>query len=315
MRRWRGAERTPSGWGRSVITIGMYDGVHRGHQYLLEAAVSRAHACDLSSVAVTFDPHPSEVVRPGSHPPILTSVGRKAELMAGLGVDALCVIPFTLDFSRLGPDEFVHSVLVAGLHAATVVVGENFRFGHKAQGSVDTLRELGERFGFQTEVVGIQRADDVPLSSTYIRACVAAGDMAAAATALGRPHQVEGIVVRGERRGRELGYPTANVECPVHTAIPADGVYAGWLIRDGKPLPAAISVGTNPTFSGVQRRVEAFVLEFTDDLYGEHVAVEFVTRLRGMERFDKVEDLVSAMDGDVTRTREILAGRAEADSE
>ncbi|MGI8626978.1 MAG: riboflavin kinase, partial [Geodermatophilaceae bacterium] len=171
------------------------------------------------------------------------------------------------------------------------------------------------RFGFQTEVVGIQRAGEVPLSSTYIRACVAAGDMAAAAAALGRPHRVEGIVVRGERRGRELGYPTANLESPVHTAIPADGVYAGWLMRDGKPLPAAISVGTNPTFSGVLRRVEAFVLDFSDDLYGEHVAVEFVTRLRGMERFDKVEDLISAMDGDVARTRQMLARSAEADSE
>lgn len=307
MKSWRGVERTPSGWGRSVVTIGMYDGVHRGHQYLLETAVRRAHDGGLSSVAVTFDPHPSEVVRPGSHPPILTSVTRKAELLAALGVDALCVIPFTPELSRLQPDEFVHSALVAHLHAAAVVVGENFRFGHRAQGSVDTLRELGERFGFQTESVGIQRAADVPLSSTYIRACVAAGDMPAAAAALGRPHRVEGIVVRGDQRGRALGYPTANVECPVHTAIPADGVYAGALIRDGKPLPAAISVGTNPTFSGEQRRVEAFVLDFVDDLYGEHVAVEFVSRLRGMERFDKVEDLITAMNGDVARTRSILS--------
>jgi len=306
MRRWRGAGRTPSGWGRSVVTIGMYDGVHRGHQHLLEATVRRAQASGLSSVAVTFDPHPSEVVRPGSHPPILTSVSRKAELLAGLGLDALCVIPFTVEFSRLEPDEFVHSVLVADLHAATVVVGENFRFGHRAQGSGDTLRELGERFGFQTETVGIQRNGEVPLSSTYIRACVAAGDMVAAAAALGRPHRVEGIVVRGEHQGRELGFPTANVEPPLHTAIPADGVYAGWLVRDGKPLPAAISVGTNPTFSGVQRRVEAFVLDFSDDLYGEHVAVDFVCRLRGMERFDQVEDLIAAMEGDVDRTRAVL---------
>ncbi len=307
MRSWRGAERTPSGWGRSVVTIGMYDGVHRGHQYLLEATVARAHAAGLSSVAVTFDPHPSEVVRPGSHPPILTSVNRKAELLTGLGLDALCVIPFTAEFSRLRPDEFVHSALVAHLHAAAVVVGENFRFGHRAQGSVETLRELGERFGFQVDSVGIQRAGDVPLSSTYIRACVAAGDMATAAAALGRPHRVEGIVVRGDRRGRALSYPTANVEAALHTAVPADGVYAGRLIRDGKPLPAAISVGTNPTFSGEQRRVEAFVLDFSDDLYGEHVGVEFLTRLRGMERFNKVEDLTAAMAGDVARTREILA--------
>ncbi len=307
MQRWRGVEQTPSGWGRCVVTIGMYDGVHRGHQYLLKATVSRAHDLGLSSVAVSFDPHPSEVVRPGSHPPILTSVNRKAELLAELGLDALCVIPFTAEFSRLQPDEFTHSALVAHLHAAAVVVGENFRFGHRAQGTLDTLRELGERFGFQVEGVGIQRAADVPLSSTYIRACVAAGDMPAAAAALGRPHRVEGIVVRGDRRGRELGYPTANVEAPRHTAVPADGVYAGRLIRDGKPLPAAISVGTNPTFSGEQRRLEAFVLDFSDDLYGEHVAVEFVTRLRGMERFSKVGDLTAAMARDVTRTRAVLS--------
>lgn len=306
MRRWRGAERTPSGWGRSVVTIGMYDGVHRGHQHLLEAAVRAAHDTAISSVAVTFDPHPSEVVRPGSHPPILTSVNRKAELLAGLGLDALCVIPFTPEFSRLRPDEFVHSVLVADLHAATVVVGENFRFGHRAEGTVETLRELGERFGFHTDTVGIQRTADVPLSSTYVRACVAAGDMTAAAAALGRAHRVEGIVVRGEQRGRELGYPTANLASPLHTAIPADGIYAGRLIRAGKPLPAAISVGTNPTFSGLERRVEAFVLDFSDDLYGEHVAVDFVARLRGMERFDRVEDLIEAMDRDVARTRAVL---------
>ena len=310
MQRWRGIERTPSGWGRSVVTIGMYDGVHRGHQHLLGATVARAHAAGLSSVAVSFDPHPSEVVRPGSHPPILTSVNRKAELLAGLGLDALCVIPFTVEFSRLRPDEFVHSALVAHLHAAAVVVGENFRFGHRAQGSLDSLRELGERFGFQVDSVGIQRAGDVPLSSTYIRACVAAGDMPAAAAALGRSHRVEGVVVRGDRRGRELGYPTANVEVPLHTAVPADGVYAGRFLRDGKPLPAAIPVGTNPTFSGEQRRVEAFVLDFSDDVYGERIAVEFVTRLRGMQRFDKVEDLIEAMDGDVARTRAVLSHEA-----
>lgn len=307
MRRWRGSERTPSGWGRSVVTIGMYDGVHRGHQQLLETTVVRAEETGLSSVVVTFDPHPSEVVRPGSHPPILTTANRKAELLAELGVDALCAIPFTSEFSRLRPDEFVHSTLVAHLHAARVVVGENFRFGHRAQGSVATLLELGDRFGFHTEAVPIQRgAGDVPLSSTYVRACVAGGDMTAAAAALGRDHRIEGIVVRGDRRGRALGYPTANIESALHTAIPADGVYAGRVIRDAKPLPAAISVGTNPTFSGEQRRVEAFVLDFSDDMYGEHVAVEFVHRLRGMERYDKVEDLIAAMDGDVAQTRALL---------
>jgi len=306
MQRWRGMDATPSGWGRSVVTIGMYDGVHRGHQQIISAAVHRASELSLPSVLITFDPHPSEVVRPGSHPPILTSPARKATLVEDLGADALFVLPFTRDFSRLAPDEFVHLVLVERLHVAAVVVGENFRFGHKAAGDVALLRKLGRRFGFTAEGVELLADDDVELSSTYVRACVAAGDMDRACRALGRPHRIEGVVVRGDGRGKELGYPTANVEPPAHTAVPADGVYAGRLVRTAGPLTAAISVGTNPTFSGEQRRVEAFVLDFDSDLYGEHVGVEFLHRLRPMLRFDTVDDLLAEMGRDVERTRELL---------
>lgn len=307
MLRWRGMDATPSGWGRSVVTIGMYDGVHRGHQQIITAAVRRGKELSLPSVVVSFDPHPSEVVRPGSHPAILTSPARKADLIEQLGVDVLCVLPFTVDFSRLGPDEFVHLVLVEKLHVAAVVVGENFRFGRKAAGDVPLLVELGRRFGFTADGVGLLADDDVELSSTYVRACVAAGDMDRASRALGRPHRVEGVVIRGDGRGRQIGYPTANVELPAHTAIPADGVYAGALVRAGARLTAAISVGTNPTFSGEQRRVEAFVLDFDADVYGEHVGVDFVHRLRPMLRFDTVEALVTEMAEDVRRTRELMA--------
>ncbi|MBA3251463.1 MAG: bifunctional riboflavin kinase/FAD synthetase, partial [Geodermatophilaceae bacterium] len=282
MLRWRGVDGTPTGWGRCVVTIGMYDGVHRGHQQIIAAAAARGGELGLPSVVVTFDPHPSEVVRPGSHPSILTAPGRKAELVDQLGIDALCVLPFTPEFSRLPPDEFVHTVLVQRLHTAAVIVGANFRFGHKAAGDVAQLAALGRRFGFTAEGVPLVGADDVELSSTYVRACVAAGDVDRAARALGRAHRIEGVVVRGDRRGRELGYPTANVEPPAYTAIPADGVYAGRLVRGGNLLTAAISVGTNPTFSGAERRVEAFVLDFDEDLYGEHVGVDFVHRLRPM---------------------------------
>ncbi|CAN5149922.1 bifunctional riboflavin kinase/FAD synthetase [soil metagenome] len=306
MLRWRGIEATPRGWGRCVVTIGMYDGVHRGHQYIIGAAVRRAADLGIPAVVITFDPHPSEVVRPGSHPPMLTTAARKAALFEELGVDALCVLAFTPDFSRLSPDEFVHEVLVERLHAAAVVVGENFRFGHKAAGDVVLLVELGRRFGFTAEGVGLLSDGELELSSTYIRACVAAGDMRAASRALGSEHRIEGIVVRGDGRGRALGYPTANVETPAYTAIPADGVYAGRLIRHGKPLAAAISVGTNPTFSGEQRRVEAFVLDFDEDLYGEHVGVEFVERLRAMERFADVEGLLAEIGRDIERTRTLL---------
>jgi riboflavin kinase/FMN adenylyltransferase len=316
VRRWRGVAGTPGDLGRTVVTVGMYDGVHRGHQQLISAAVSRARALGRPCVLVTFDPHPSEVVRPGSHPAILTSLDRKAELVAGLGVDAMCVVPFTHEFSRRTPEEFAHGVLVEDLHAAVVVVGQNFTYGHKAAGTVETLTQEGRRFGFTVEGVPLAGDDSadgaVTISSTYIRACVAAGDMESAARALGRPHRVDGVVVRGERRGRELGYPTANVESPPYTAVPADGVYAGALVtRDpsGATLgsaPAAISVGTNPTFQGSRRTVEAHVLDFSGDLYGEHVGVEFVSRLRPMTSFAGVDALVAAMADDVARTRSVL---------
>ncbi|CAN5821609.1 bifunctional riboflavin kinase/FAD synthetase [soil metagenome] len=306
MLRWRGVDGTPTGWGRCVVTIGMYDGVHRGHQQSVAAAAARGGELGLPSVVVTFDPPPSEVVRPGSHPSILTAPGRKAELVDQLGIDALCVLPFTPEFSRLPPDEFVHTVLVQRLHTAAVIVGANFRFGHKAAGDVAQLAALGRRFGFTAEGVPLVGADDVELSSTYVRACVAAGDVDRAARALGRAHRIEGVVVRGDRRGRELGYPTANVEPPAYTAIPADGVYAGRLVRGGNLLTAAISVGTNPTFSGAERRVEAFVLDFDEDLYGEHVGVDFVHRLRPMLHFDSVDELTQEMARDVERTRELL---------
>jgi riboflavin kinase/FMN adenylyltransferase len=317
VKRWRGLEATPGDLGRTVVTIGMYDGVHRGHQALIGAAVERARALRRPCLLLTFDPHPAEVIRPGSHPAILTSLDRKAELVAELGVDAMCVLPFTQEFMRLSPESFTHTVLVEHLHAAQVVVGENFTYGHKAGGTVQTLAAEGRRFGFTVEGLPLRNVEgegeEVTISSTYIRACVAAGDMESATQALGRPHRVDGIVVRGDRRGRDMGYPTANVESPPFTAIPADGVYAGHLVlRDPRSgvskerYPAAISVGTNPTFEGSRRTVEAFVLDFDADLYGEHVGVEFDSRLRAMAAFPDVDSLVAAMDDDVVRTRALL---------
>jgi riboflavin kinase/FMN adenylyltransferase len=304
--RWRGLEGIPSGWGRCVVTIGVFDGVHRGHQELVAHGLKRARQVGLPLVVVTFDPHPSEVVRPGSHPPVLTPVWRKAELVEGLGVDAFCVLPFTTEFSRLPADEFVHVVLVEKLHATAVVVGENFRFGHKAAGDLAMLRTLGSKFGFSTEGVGMLRDDDVTLSSTFVRSSIDAGDVGEAAKALGRPHRVDGIVVRGEGRGRQLGFPTANVHTERHVAIPADGIYAGWAVLHGRRLPAAVSVGTNPTFEGRQRTVEAYILDFDEDIYGVQLGVEFVERLRGMVRFDSVGELVEQMGRDVERTRDRL---------
>ena len=312
MYRWYGLDEVPADWGKSVVTIGVFDGVHRGHQRIVARAAEIGAQRRLPVVAITFDPHPDEVVRPGSHPPFLCSARRRAELLASLGADAVCVIPFTLEFSRLDPDEFVRIVLVDRLHAAAVVVGEDFRFGHKAAGDVALLGKLGEKYEFSVEGLPLV-ADGTAISSTTIRGFLADGDVTAAARLLGRPHRVEGIVVRGHQRGRALGFPTANLEMPPHTAIPADGIYAGWLARldaDGgnaQRWPAAISIGTNPTFGAGERTVEAYALDRSDlDLYGVHAAIDFTARLRGTLRFDSVEELVTQMRRDVDQVRAAL---------
>jgi riboflavin kinase / FMN adenylyltransferase len=356
--RWLGLDEIPEGWGPSVVTIGVFDGVHRGHQRIVVRAAEAARELGLPLVVVTFDPHPSEVIRPGSHPALLCSLRRRVQLLAEFGADAVCVLPFTLEFSHLSPDEFVRAVLADRLHARRVVVGENFRFGYRAAGDLALMAELGEKYDFRAEGIPLLAQDGVTMSSSAIRDLVAAGDVAGAARGLGRPHRVEGVVVRGEQRGRALGVPTANLETAEHTAIPADGVYAGWLASldavgqeaergrgrgapgagtaergrgRGAPgagtaergreraapgagtahWPAAISVGTNPTFDGEHRVVEAHALDRDDlDLYGVHVAVDFAARLRGMVRFDSVDALVAQMRADIAAAR-VLAADAD----
>ncbi len=315
MQRWRSLDAVPPGWGRCVLTIGVFDGVHRGHAEIIGRAVDLAAGRGVPSVLLTFVPHPSEVVRPGSHPPMLTTLVRRAELVEQLGVDVFCALPFTLEFSRLTPAEFVHEALVAHLHAAEVVIGENFRFGHRAAGDVATLSTLGQTFGFSVHGIPLLRDDDTPISATFVRSCVQAGDVITAAHALGRPHRVDGIVERGDQRGRDLGFPTVNLRTDEWAAVPADGVYAGWAYRldewghtlPGDPLgAAAISVGTNPTFDVRQRRVEAYLLDFDSDLYGDGLGLEFVHRLRGMQRYDTVPPLVEQMRDDVKQTRALM---------
>jgi riboflavin kinase / FMN adenylyltransferase len=307
--RWRGLSAVPPGWGRSVVTIGVFDGVHRGHQHLITAAVAAGRARTLPTVLITFDPHPAEVVRPGSHPARLTELRRRADLVAEFGVDAFLVLPFTTEMARMSPGEFAHEVLVDRLHAAAVLVGRNFTFGHRAAGDVTVLAELGRRFGFVVEGVELTTADGqdgVTYSSTYIRSCIDAGEVEAAAAALGRPHRVEGVVVHGYRRGRQLGFPTANIATAPFTALPADGVYAGRFVLGDRRLPAAVSVGSNPTFSGTVRTVEAYVLDADEDFYGHEVGIDFVARLRGQERYDDLDELVTAIRDDVARTRALL---------
>ncbi|HEY4850441.1 MAG TPA: bifunctional riboflavin kinase/FAD synthetase [Streptosporangiaceae bacterium] len=315
MQRWQGLDDVPGDWGSSVVTIGVFDGVHRGHQRIVSGAADAGADRGLPVVVVTFDPHPAEVIHPGSHPPLLCTTRRRAQLLAGLGAEAVCVLPFTHEFSQLGPDEFVRAVLMDRLHARRVVVGENFRFGHRAAGDVALLAELGEKYDFSTEGVPLLADGGVTISSSGIRARLAAGDTVGARRDLGRPHRVEGVVVRGHQRGRALGFPTANLETPVHTAIPADGVYAGWLARldeeghEEERWPAAISVGTNPTFGGRERTVEAYALDRDDlDLYGVHAGVDFAARLRGMVRFESAAALAVQMRRDVDEARTLIVG-------
>lgn len=312
MRRWDGLEDIPSGWGRSVVAVGVFDGVHRGHQAIVQTAAARGRALGLPAVMVTFDPHPQVVLR-GVAPPVLTGLDRRVELLGAYGADAAVVLPFTGELSALSAEEFVQHVMVDRLHAASVVVGEDFRFGHRAAGDVATLIELGDKYDFTADGVRLI-ADGAAITSTRVRALLAEGDVAGAAGLLGRPHRVGGEIVHGAARGRELlGFPTANMNLAPHTAVPGDGVYAGWL--HGAPTgegrepcwPAAVSVGTNPTFEGAERTVEAYALDRDDlQLYGQQMAVDFTERIRGQERFDSIDELIVAMRRDVDRCRDVL---------
>ncbi len=307
---WWGLDEVPADLGATVVTVGNFDGVHLGHRHVVSRARAVANECAVGRVvAVTFDPHPFAVLRPEHAPPTLTTIETRAGLLAEAGVDDVLVVPFDRSIAEWSPERFVEEVLVGSLHAAAVVVGANFRFGHRAAGDVALLHEMGAVHGFTTEGVALDGGPQV-WSSTYVRNCLAAGDVEGAAEALGRPFDVVGTVVVGDQRGRELGYPTANVPTDRMLAAPADGVYAGWLrvLPEGERLPVAISIGTNPTFDGErERRVESYVLDRDDlDLYGSVVQVEFVARIRGMRRFAGVEDLTAAMAEDVKRTRTAL---------
>lgn len=305
---WRSIEEVDLGDRPSVVSIGNFDGVHLGHQHVLECARQAADEARAAVVAVTFDPHPMRVIAPPKAPAALTGIPQRVRLLEQAGADHVLVLPFDEDMSRWTPEEFVDRVIVHALNAEAVVVGENFRFGAKAAGDVAFLREQGAEKGFEVDGLALD-GETRPWSSTYVRGLLADGDVVDAAHALGRFHAVDGVVVEGDKRGRELGFPTANVPASSDFAVPVDGVYAGWLCVDGGPaLPAAISVGTNPTFEGEDRRVESYVLDRDDlELYGQRVETLFVARVRGQVTFDGPESLIEQMHGDVADVRRLLA--------
>lgn len=312
---WHAPADVPADLGRTVVTIGVFDGVHRGHRAVIGRADEVARTLRVPLVAVTFDPNPIAVLRPDAAPDALTTLPRRVELLIHAGVDYVLVLRFDKARAEQEAADFVDDVLVGSLGAQAVVVGADFRFGHRAAGDVALLETLGGERDFT--VVPVEPVGDEPTgrwSSTRIRELVAAGDVAGAAVPLGRPFRVEGVVGRGSNRGRDMGYPTANLPVVEGQLVPADGVYAGWLLRLGKQhtkrMPAAISVGTNPTFGGTERTVEPHVLDRDDlDLYGVPVGVEFVERLRDQETFDSAEALAEQIGADVDQARAILTGQ------
>jgi len=311
----RDQARCPSPPEGTVVTIGAYDGVHLGHRSVIRLVRQRAAERGLGSAVVTFDRHPAAVVRPESAPRLLTDLEQKLELLADTGIDYCLVITFDEARSHESAEDFVKEVLVDCLNAADVVVGEDFHFGHRRAGNVPLLRRLGGELDFEVdgiELVGTESSPGAglaPVSSTRIRRALVEGDLALANRLLGRDYEVRGVVALGDKRGRELGFPTANVSVPGDILLPADGIYAGWFERpDGSVHASAISLGRRPTFY-VEAHVsllEAHLLDFDGDLYGEHAKVRFVARQRDEVRFDTAEALVEQMRRDVDQARELL---------
>ena len=312
IRSFEACPRPPDG---TAVTIGAYDGVHLGHQAVIAEVRRRAAALGLATAVVTFDRHPAMVVRPESAPLLLTDLDQKLELLAATGVDYTLVVRF--DEERAGEEaaDFVDEVLIDCLAARLVVVGEDFHFGRERKGNVALLQRMGADHGFAVEgldlvgIDGLPATDEERVSSTAVRLALRDGDLAAANRMLGRHHEVRGLVSHGDERGRELGFPTANVAVPGDILLPADGIYAGWFIRhDGVRLPTAISLGRRPTFyeQAHASLLEAHVLDFEDNLYDEHVRVEFVSRLRGEVKFDSVDALVEQIALDCQEARQAL---------
>lgn len=324
----RGLQQVPAALasGGSVVTIGVFDGVHRGHQLLISQAVEHSRQRGVPCVVMTFEPHPVAVFAPDRAPKALLPLSERARLIDELGADYLLVIDFRDELAGQSPLEYARDVLSARLGAREVVVGENFTFGKDAAGSAETLRGLGLELGFGVTVVPLLSDSGARVCSTAIRQELGRGGIDVAAALLGRDFSVTAVIERGAGRGgRELGYPTANQYVDDVSALPADGVYAGWLtvvdgqdkgpidgdMEPGVRYPAAISVGTNPTFGDSRRSVESFILDRDADLYGRLARVEFVGKVRGMTKFDSVDELLEYMARDVEATRTILAQTPE----
>ncbi len=306
-----GVRAVPAGLGPSAVTIGKFDGVHLGHRGVLAQLTSLAADRGLAPVVVTFDRHPLSLLRPEACPEALVSNDQRADLLGETDVAATLVLEFTRELADLEPAEFVRQVLVDALDAKLVLVGADFRFGHRGAGTIETLRDLGATHGFEVVLLEDVQVGGERVSSTKIRQHLAAGEVRAAAALLGRLPRVRSTVVHGDAIGREIGFPTANLDPAMEGFLPADGVYAAWAWVDGVRYGAAVSIGNNPTFDGVPaRRTEAHLLDTSLDAYGKTIELEFVDYLRPMVKFDGLDALVAALTADVVRIRTILAAEA-----
>jgi riboflavin kinase/FMN adenylyltransferase len=308
MRVLNGVDAVPADWPASAVSIGKFDGVHAGHRAVIDELQSLARREGLAAVVVTFDRHPLALLNPEKCPTELVSVQQKLDLLAETGLDATLVLTFDAALSSLPPEDFVRGILVNTLHAKHVSVGRDFRFGARGAGDAAMLTALGRQYGFDVRLIDdVMPQGERRVSSTWIRELLAAGDVRSATRLLGHTPTIRGEVVHGAARGRELGFPTANLSPRSEGLVPADGVYAGWLIDNGNRYPAAISIGNNPTFEGVpQKQVEAYVLDEDIDLYGHVVEVSFVEHIRGMVAFTGIEPLIRQIQDDVVKTRAIL---------
>lgn len=308
MLRWNSITEVPAGWGPSAVTIGKFDGVHLGHVEILRQLSEISSQRGLAPTVVTFDRHPASLLAPEQRPADIVSTDERLELIEAQGVEASLVLAFDSALAGLTPRQFVTDILLGSLHAKVVLVGHDFRFGDHASGDVDTLQEFAAELGFDVVLIDdVAPVDGVRVSSSLIRELMAAGDITAVSKLLGRLPRVSGEVVHGHKRGRELGFPTANLSQDATGLVPGDGVYAGWFLDAGQRFPAAISVGTNPTFEGINKRtVEAFLLDQNLDLYGHHVTIEFAAHIRGMVAFTGIDPLIEQMHDDVRNTRTIL---------
>ena len=295
----------------SVVTVGTFDGVHLGHRGLIARTIEKAEELGAESVALTWDRHPAETLRPDKAPPLLSTPERKRELLEETGVNAVAILPFDKEFSLMSAEDFVRDVLVQGLGTRSVLVGHDWRFGHKARGDVPLLTELGRELGFEVEGVDLQTVSGEPVTSSRARKAITGGDMEMARVLLGRPFDVDGVVVRGASRGKGIGYPTANLDVEAAIARPPIGIYAGVARVGDRRVSAAINIGVSPTFGGEPGKspvtIEAYLLDFNEEIYDQTVRLEFWKRLRDELKFDSVDALVAQMDQDVALTRELTS--------